>query len=696
MLGVVKFTVEGDALCQEWSNGHPAYTETETKEKIDGWTTGPTTCATFRGTNGNKCAGCPHQVSSPIHLGYTAENPPTPATPASVGEGVPVLGSGLPQPAWPKGFSWNGHSLSYFLENPEDPSQNRWVGFSDTLWFPVQRVRNEEGVWNLRVKHQMKDHRWHEFELPCELIGAQHGLSAALASHEVFLHGKNGVSKAKDLLREYTLNLQQKGIEQVTYSKMGWADEYKAFVIGNHRVGAESEIEVLAGEQIKKAGWDKDFGCAGSLEEWVRLVDTLYNRPGAEPYQFAIGCAFAAPLVELTEASNWHGIPVALTGTTGLGKTTTCKVATSIYGHCNNFMVASGKDGATMNAMVSRIGTARNLPLIFDELTDRDSEEVSSFLYMLSSGKPKDRNRADGTLIDLGLSWNTISFITSNKNVTELLFLLDERNVAEATQIRCFEIALSEADMEIWGGTNAMDLIEHQLLEANYGHAGRTWLRYLIENRGLLRDEVRKLRAKYNPDQAENTRERYYRDLIAAVVIALKHAFKLGLVKFNPVEVAKWAKANTLKLRRRRAAQSFTNEEYIAHFLHSLHGRTIITKAFRDGRATPEVPMEHLRQPPVARMALDDKVFFVLRKAVSDWCAEHKIQVSRLIDEMDKRNMLIPAPGGDITKPERIGKGTNLASTIAVCYELDYNLVTGMAQLIPGSENSTERKVVER
>jgi uncharacterized protein (DUF927 family) len=263
--------------------------------------------------------------------------------------------------------------------------------------------------------------------------------------------------------------------------------------------------------------------------------------------------------VELTEASNWHGIPVALTGSSGLGKTTTCKVATSIYGHCNNFMIASGKDGATMNAMVSRIGTARNLPLIFDELTDRDSEEVSSFLYMLSSGRPKDRNRADGTLIDLGLSWNTVSFITSNKNVTELLFLLDERNVTEATQIRCFEIALQPEDMEIWGGTNAMDLIEHQLLEENYGYAGRAWLRYLIENRGTLKDEIRALRSKYTPDAQENTRERYYRDLIAAVVIALKHAARLGLVKFNVVDVAKWAKQNTLKLRRRRALQSFTS-----------------------------------------------------------------------------------------------------------------------------------------
>lgn len=573
--------------------------------------------------------------------------------------------------------------MSYFLEDPTGAGLNRWVPFCETLWFPVQRVRGEDGVWNVRIKHRGKNGRWSEFELPCELIGSQQGLTAALAAHEIFIYGKTGVTATKDLLRHYTLSLQQQSIEQTTYTKLGWADDFKGFVIGNQRVGAQTDTHVLAGEQVRKAGWDKDFGCAGSLEEWARLIDVLYNRPGAEPYQFAIGCAFAAPLVELTEASNWHGIPVALTGTTGLGKTTTCKVAVSIYGHCQNFIVASGRDGATMNAMVSRVGTARNLPLVFDELTDRDSDEVSSFLYMLSSGRPKDRNRADGTIIDLGLSWNTISFLTSNKNVTELLFLLDEQAVTEATQIRVFEIALSQDDIRIWDGTNAVDLIEHQLIESNYGHAGRKWLKYVIENRGKLRDEIRSLRVKYTPNSAENTRERYYRDLIAAVIVALKHAAKIGLVKFDLVSVARWAKQNTMGLRVRRNSQSFSPEEYIAHFLHSLHGRTIVTKQFRDGRATVETPLEPLRGEPAARMAIDDKVFLVTRKTLADWCAESRLQVSWLVDEMGKRGMLCYQADGADSKKDRIGRGTNIPSTPSACYELVYDRVVGLGDESP-------------
>lgn len=699
MLGLVKHTIEGEALAHEWSKGYAGYKAAETQEKLERWTAGPTTCAHFRGTNGNKCAGCPQQVSSPIHLGYSVDAPPTSPIPAeAAGESVVLLGE-LPgagdagsNPAWPQGYTWNGALCFHYKD---DQGISHWLPFCDTLWYPVKRVRGEDGLWHLRIRHQAKNHQWREFDLPCELIGAQHGLLGHLAAHEVFIHGKTGPMHAKELLRHYTLSLQQKSVEQTTYSKLGWGDDYKSFVIGNHRITQDNEVQILAGEQVKKAGWDKDFGCAGSLDAWTKLIDVLYNRPGAEPYQFAIGCSFAAPLIEITESSNWHGIPVALTGGTGLGKTTTCKVATSIYGHCTNFMIASGRDGATMNAMVSRVGTARNLPLVFDELTDRDSDEVSSFLYMLSSGRPKDRNRADGTIIDLGLNWNTISFITSNKNVTELLFLLDEQAVTEATQIRVFEIALDRDHMLLWKDTNAVELIEHQLLEENYGHAGRAWLRYVMENRGKLKDEIRKLRTRYTPNTAEETRERYYRDLIAAVVVALKHAGKLGLVKFPLIDVAKWANDNIKGLRRRRAAQSLTPEEYIAHFLHSLHGRTIITKQFRDGRSNLEMPLEIIRGEPLARMAIDDKRYVVLRKALTDWCADHRLQASWLVDEMDKRDMLVYWNGTQLTK-DRIGRGTNIPSTVSTCYELKYEKVVGNSVTPPPTSSSTDAPHLEQ
>lgn len=70
-MGVLKHTVEGDALCHEWSKGDPRYDAKETQKKIDAWATGPTLCETFAKEN-KLCNGCTQRgkIASPIVLGY--------------------------------------------------------------------------------------------------------------------------------------------------------------------------------------------------------------------------------------------------------------------------------------------------------------------------------------------------------------------------------------------------------------------------------------------------------------------------------------------------------------------------------------------------------------------------------------------------------------------------------------------------
>jgi hypothetical protein len=70
MLGIIKYTVEGDAAAHELSVGHPNYDSAETDRKLARWSAGPATCAEF--SNHTKaCQTCPHngRIKSPIVLG---------------------------------------------------------------------------------------------------------------------------------------------------------------------------------------------------------------------------------------------------------------------------------------------------------------------------------------------------------------------------------------------------------------------------------------------------------------------------------------------------------------------------------------------------------------------------------------------------------------------------------------------------
>lgn len=72
MIGVVKHTIEGEALCHEWSEGDERYSLDETQKKIDGWVGGPTTCNYFNELS-DKCKSCKHfgKITSPIQLGIS-------------------------------------------------------------------------------------------------------------------------------------------------------------------------------------------------------------------------------------------------------------------------------------------------------------------------------------------------------------------------------------------------------------------------------------------------------------------------------------------------------------------------------------------------------------------------------------------------------------------------------------------------
>lgn len=71
-LGVLRHTVQGEALCHEWSKGHPDYSRAQTQAKLDRLSAyGPTLCETLEACQPQACAACAFRgfTKSPITLG---------------------------------------------------------------------------------------------------------------------------------------------------------------------------------------------------------------------------------------------------------------------------------------------------------------------------------------------------------------------------------------------------------------------------------------------------------------------------------------------------------------------------------------------------------------------------------------------------------------------------------------------------
>lgn len=657
MLGVIKYTVEGEARCHEWSKGYAGYSEAETQGKIDRWEKGPTTCAHFRGTTGNKCDGCPRTVTSPIALGYTTEV--TPKVEQQEEDPYP--------PFWPKSHSyWNGRALCAARKG--DDGVIKWVPFCETLIYPTHLVRDEENNTFANVKLYYAGGSQNEFLMPTGVLGSNINLKTALAEKAVLVFGKQGGDMISEHMRLYIHNLIVNRAVYETYNKLGWADNGKSFIIGSRRFRESGVDEIIPGSKVKGAKWGVDWGCEGSFDEWVRLVDLVYNRPGAEAYQFAIGLALSAPITALVALPHWHGIPYAITGETGQGKTTAALVGTSIYGHPEKLLVRGNDQSATFNWLTALMGIGRHLPLLFDEISDRDAAEYASFMYSLSQGEPKGRLKSNGDFHTTGFRWDTPTIITANKNLNHQLSQLVDKSVAEATQIRMYEATVApDLTTRVWPDVNVVDLIEHQLLSKNYGVVAPVWIPHLMKQKDMITRQMLKMRTNFDPSNPDESRERYFRDLKSQVLVALAHAQALGIVKFDIPKLARWFDHNAVSLRTQRTTGRTSTEDYIQDFIASLHRRTITTKKFGDSRSgSPERPLDEPYGIPVARVALEDKVFLVQRKALADWCKENGQQLNVILEHMEKQGML------KATMRERIGRGSTIASSPATVLQLDY------------------------
>lgn len=694
MLGVVKHTIEGEALAHEWSSGHPDYDREATQEKLDNWTHGPTVCDRFAKLC-EQCSSCPHaeKVKSPIHLGYSEDLPPTRVEPVepppeAVAEAIEetvdteldAWSRKLPDqlPFWPRGYAWDGACLQRAVRGED--GELSWVPFANRLVYPYMRHENDEGerVIKLSALIDAKRNRWKEFDIPAKTVADAKACASALGTHEIYADGKNGKENMRAYMQAMIETLQDSGVETQMYNGFGWHDD--GFVIGSTMVKANGIQPVLLGDRVP-ANAKVDFGVSGSAEDWAQLVSRIYNRRGAEPYQFIICAAFGAPLVKLAGSSMWHGIPIALTGDSGLGKTTTCKVACSIYGNPEHLTLSSNESGTTMNALIKRVAVARNLPIILDEMTGRTAKDMQDMLFALSNGQPKERLVTNGNIVGGDLKWDTLSFVTGNVNITALLAELD-RVRADATQMRCFEIPLADNFNDVvFKGVNAKELIENELLAKCYGAAGRRYLQYVLKNRGAIITKLQKMRAQMAPTTRDETRERFYLDTLVTALLGGAIAKKLGLIDFDLEGVRIWALKHIITLRSYRTAAAYTPEDYFNSFLAQLHNRTVVTNHYADGRTnrgrgSEMVDSSRLRDP-IARQAIRDRVFIVTLRGWNEWCHEQKISPKWLLDELDKRGYIKHYVGEDMEKDRRhrIFRNTNIPTSLARCIEFDYDRI---------------------
>lgn len=671
-LGVVAFCENGDEVAHSWSEGHPKYSPRETEQKLEqARQFKPTTCLKMSDAFEDVCAGCPHwgKIVSPISLGVQRMLPADAAIDAPVApageveeddDGTEVTvskESGFPEPPYPYTIKTCPHSrrLSlYYAPRGAEP-----VKVSQMVFWAEQRVDALEtaaGEMQLTVVAMPTPTTRRSFRLPLGKMGGN-GLIPFLAQQEIMPNSPKSKPLLEDYLSKWVDKLRMEGSRETKqHTKFGWSDD--CFVIGDTLITPTgTEKAVVAGMASSRAD---HFGVSGSLDVWKNICDRAYNHPGQEPFQFCVLAAFAAPLMALWQ--EFGGITVhAYSEASGVGKTTAQRMGLAAFGHWGKLELAESQ--VTENSLKELLGVHGNLPLVLDELTHMSATEVGKLLMSISKGTGRQRLRPTGEWIPNLNNWQTIMLCSSNNKLAEKAMSSRGHSAAELARLFEFEVKCK----------SPLTLQEaNQLFPAameNYGHPGRAFLAYLVQQREAVKQMMFDLRQRMNAEWEVTQSERYWVALCASVMTALIVCRHLDLLRFDTAVMYKWMKVRVVESRSVAASGAASPETLFAEFMAEMAQNIIVTDI--EGSMLNRQPAQILNQPkaPFAGRAILGSMqhgvnakprLLVCERSIRDYAVRRGATYSYIVEGLRGAGLVV----GQLAFP--IGAGTPYAPTAGV------------------------------
>jgi len=539
-LGVIAFCEDGDEKAHAWSSGHPQYSVKETDAKLQqirAKQSGPTSCAKLSEFQPDACAACPFwgKIKTPATLGTDV------GVVQPVAQSIPsdpwLLQKAPVRPAPPTGFDFRidpetgRQVITFFNGTDPDTGVPNDVIFCRTIFYPVSRllVDGEAYVEFERVLPQGMGVR--RFVISGSAIGkGREGCAGILGANEIVTEGVRGPEKMDSLLKRWMHQLTETANQIQSHQAFGWVEDKREFVLGDRVIlpGGQTGRAILVGAAKQQ---QRAFEPKGDTAVWADVIDRAYNAPGQEGYQFLVALGFAAPLMHMNAEIN--GMTVyAHSEDSGVGKTTATRAALSAWGNWDELQLAEGK--ATTGSLWALMGCYKSVPVVFDELTNMDPRTASELVFSVSSGRAKQRLKSDGDLRQNNSNWRTIMLASGNNLLSEKLS--QHRGNAEAEMSRLFEFTLRATDHLT--PNDAMQLFP-QLLD-NYGGAGETFIRYVIDHYEQVKEQVRKVREALNTAAGITQKERFWSAMIASTLVAVTVCRKLGLLQFDVVALRAW------------------------------------------------------------------------------------------------------------------------------------------------------------
>lgn len=406
-------------------------------------------------------------------------------------------------------FKKSGITLVVPSKKPEDPP--KYICVTRTPIVPTKKFR-EPVKGTLEYEFAiLTDGEWTTTEIDGGALADIRELSKTLSKHGAL------IKEPKALCNFFAdiISLNPSLPKLKSYNQTGWTDSN--FTTFAYPTGGEDYIVRRDGFNYKE-----DFKAKGNAELWKQKFKEVSEQGGAVARAF-IGTALAAPLAR---PLNFLNPQAHLNGKSGSGKTALLKFVASIFGNPRELV----RNFAATNKNRLLVAAAYcDLPTFLDELEtlpNKAAEEtLSNNVYNFADGKGNQANRRDGTARE------TFKFGGARLTTGERPIL--KQNDLRGAFKRVIQLDTPPA---LLADEFATDI--HIFSESNFGHFGKTWIRYIAENREEIQKQYHQFAKFKSPKKYESTQLKSVAAAIVAfeffsVAIGLKSEFDKVAVVHN-------------------------------------------------------------------------------------------------------------------------------------------------------------------
>lgn len=687
VIGVIKHSEEGYELAEEWSEKREAtgHSQLDTAKRFETWDSGPATCEFFARCEGSLCDGCEHRgkIKSPIVLGRVVPEPEATVVQGQPEEQAEVIEYEVP--AMPGGYAWDAGLLVRYLKDKDDNWQT--FPFCHTLFYPIERIRTEEGRYQLRIRMHPPRGAVREFDIAAGLLPSPAKLLEELADYEITqTNNKDAPMHMTAFMRDWQRELMASVDELRTMTSFGWRDNFTGFLLGDRLYHADGTVrKVLLGGYAKdhhKPGKEHFPPPMGTVAGYAQPLNRVYNRPGMEAMQYAICSAFGSIFTPFGE-SMYKGLAVTITGEeSGKGKTSVCMAALTAFGNAERMTVKSEK-GTTANAQWALLGAYNNVPVLLDEFTNVEPAVLSDLVYRISLGEEKLRQTAGkgGVRMAAQCNWAMTPFITANRNLHSLVAQHQANSQAEG--VRMIQILVDRYPIPIFEGgeSNLVEMALRQMTH-NQGAAGDAFLRWAVTHVNDIEAKVQAMMVRVG-NEIPGAKFRFYRNHAACTLAAAEVAHALGIIEFDLEALFDW----TVQLMRDlcetvRTTNTLGPDDAINQLIADLTPRILVTTQMRtwnDSRGL-EKPTRAVNGVLAGRQIIGDAQgreplagrLFIVKKEFTLWCHEQRVDPHVVLQHLQQTGVLVGDERVDLSQGS-----DGYAKSIQPCLIFDTNRLTG-------------------